>query len=60
MLDDVSKCNTMWWTNLLYINNLYPTNYLDQCVPWAWYLADDMQFFIVGIIILVVYHRSKV
>ena len=32
------------WQQLLYINNFYPTDYKKQCVPWAWYLADDMQF----------------
>ena len=24
---DINFCNTYWWTNLLYINNLYPSVY---------------------------------
>jgi peptidoglycan/LPS O-acetylase OafA/YrhL len=37
-----------WWTNLLYINNLYPFGEeggLRGCMGWSWYLANDMQFF---------------
>jgi hypothetical protein len=43
------KCSRNWWTNLLFINNFLPTEYTDQCLPWTWYLANDFQFFIVGL-----------
>jgi peptidoglycan/LPS O-acetylase OafA/YrhL len=47
MLDtDQSFCNQYWWTNLLYINNLYPTENHGGCYAVAWYLANDVQFFI--------------
>lgn len=54
---NTEPCERYWWTNLLYINNFYPKVYADQCVPWTWYLANDMQFFIVGVIITVVFHK---
>lgn len=60
MIDETSICEETWWSNLLYINNFYPADYKKQCVPWAWYLADDMQFFIVGMIILSLYRLNKV
>ena len=47
------KCSQYWWTNLLYINNLHPWKFADQCVSWTWYLANDMQFFIIAPVILV-------
>eukprot|EP00475_Leptophrys_vorax_P027803 TRINITY_DN3971_c1_g1_i1.p1 TRINITY_DN3971_c1_g1~~TRINITY_DN3971_c1_g1_i1.p1 ORF type:complete len:672 (-),score=139.97 TRINITY_DN3971_c1_g1_i1:797-2812(-) len=34
-----------WWRNLLYINNMFPDS--EECVAWSWYLANDMQFFLV-------------
>ncbi|XP_033122588.1 nose resistant to fluoxetine protein 6-like [Anneissia japonica] len=42
-------CRDNWWTNLLYINNLYPFsgNGANMCMGWSWYLAADMQFFII-------------
>ena len=46
-------CAKYWWTNLLYINNLYPWKMSDQCIAWAWYLANDMQFFIITPLILI-------
>jgi len=43
---DQSFCNQYWWTNLLYINNLYPTENHGGCYAVSWYLANDIQFFI--------------
>ena len=58
-VDEISNCQTYWWTNLLYINNFYPINYKEQCIPWAWYLANDFQFFVVGMVVLWLYNKSK-
>ncbi|XP_071955723.1 nose resistant to fluoxetine protein 6-like [Antedon mediterranea] len=53
----VSYCQKYWWTNLLYINNLYPSNNLEECVDWSWYLANDMQFYIISpFVIYLLYH----
>ena len=47
------SCEQYWWTNLLYINNLYPTQSAMGCIAWVWYLANDMQFFIVAPLMIV-------
>eukprot|EP00040_Diaphanoeca_grandis_P044705 m.13305 g.13305 ORF g.13305 m.13305 type:complete len:679 (-) comp9681_c0_seq2:284-2320(-) len=52
-------CKTHWWTNLLYINNFVPQEYDQTCMSWSWYLACDIQYFIVGLFILSVYLRSR-
>nr|XP_054759834.1 uncharacterized protein LOC129265960 [Lytechinus pictus] len=50
------NCDKYWWTNLLFINNFYP-----QCIYWVWYLANDMQFFLISPILLVsLYRKPKV
>jgi len=52
-----SACGQYWWTNALYINNLYPTKVNDMCLAWSWYLANDMQFFLVALIVLALYTK---
>ena len=50
-------CAKYWWTNLLYISNLYPWKLRDECIAWSWYLANDMQFFTITPLILIpMYH----
>eukprot|EP00795_Rhopilema_esculentum_P001737 gene1737-16222_t len=45
-------CKDKWWTNLLYINNFYPNKLGEECLGWGWYLANDMQFFLISPFIL--------
>ena len=47
------NCGKYWWTNLLYINNLYPWKLEKECMGWSWYLANDMQFFVIAPLILI-------
>ncbi|XP_067686161.1 O-acyltransferase like protein-like [Haliotis asinina] len=48
---DKKSCETHWWTSLLYINNVYEP--AKQCMGWGWYLANDMQFYVVAPLALV-------
>ncbi|CAH0691218.1 unnamed protein product [Chilo suppressalis] len=47
---DHITCDLFWWRNVLYINNLYP--HREMCMVWSWYMANDTQFYVVGIILL--------
>ena len=50
-------CTSYWWTNFLYINNFYPWRLADECLGWTWYLANDMQFYVISpLIIIAAYH----
>ena len=51
-------CNQYWWTNLLYINNFYPWKLAEECMGWTWYLANDMQFYIVAPLMVVMLYYS--
>ncbi|XP_033118021.1 nose resistant to fluoxetine protein 6-like [Anneissia japonica] len=55
--NQLTYCQDYWWTNLLYINNLYPSSLQTECLAWSWYLANDMQFFIISpFVIYLLYH----
>lgn len=49
----IVNCEKYWWTNLLYINNIYPWQLKDECLGWTWYLGNDMQFFVIAPIMLI-------
>ncbi|XP_077264331.1 nose resistant to fluoxetine protein 6-like [Temnothorax americanus] len=44
-------CAKYWWRNLLYINNLFSLDAM--CMSWSWYLANDMQFYIIAMALLI-------
>ncbi|PSN33204.1 hypothetical protein C0J52_23307, partial [Blattella germanica] len=50
MVRDQATCPDYWWRNALYINTLFPVK--DMCMIWSWYLANDTQFYTLGIILL--------
>ncbi|KAK6641346.1 hypothetical protein RUM44_013055 [Polyplax serrata] len=52
---DHLTCQQFWWRNLLYINTLFPVD--QMCMIWSWYLADDTQFYFLGLILLLLSSR---
>lgn len=54
IIDHVT-CDKYWWRNVLYINNLFPQS--EMCMIWSWYMANDTQFFIIGITLLLISKR---
>ncbi|XP_063243189.1 O-acyltransferase like protein-like [Bacillus rossius redtenbacheri] len=52
---DYYNCQHYWWRNLLFINTLFPVK--DMCMIWSWYLANDMQFYTLAIILLMLSSR---
>ncbi|XP_076352848.1 nose resistant to fluoxetine protein 6-like [Tachypleus tridentatus] len=58
-IDHVVKgCQKHWWTNLLFINNFVSTK--DVCLNYSWYLANDFQFHILSLLILLPLLKSVV
>ncbi|XP_072178868.1 nose resistant to fluoxetine protein 6-like [Diadema setosum] len=55
-----TACRETWWAHFLYINNLYPWpgELIDTCMGWSWYLANDMQFYIISPFILLMLYRN--
>ncbi|XP_076233140.1 nose resistant to fluoxetine protein 6 [Calliopsis andreniformis] len=47
---DHPTCENFWWRNALYLNSLYPRT--EMCMLWSWYMANDTQFYVLGIFLL--------
>ena len=54
-----ANCKKYWWTNFLFINNLYPTSLNDECIGWVWYLANDFQFFLMTPPLIFLYCKNR-
>ncbi|XP_026815122.1 nose resistant to fluoxetine protein 6-like [Rhopalosiphum maidis] len=54
--NEAEICKNYWWTNLLFISNLVDIKY--ECLIVSWYVLCDVQFFIIGVIILYVYTKN--
>ncbi|XP_025833291.1 nose resistant to fluoxetine protein 6 [Agrilus planipennis] len=55
IIDHIS-CSKYWWRNALYINNFFPQT--EFCMLWSWYISNDMQFFIMATILLMIGARG--
>jgi peptidoglycan/LPS O-acetylase OafA/YrhL len=58
--DDSSVgCAQYWWANLLFINNFVPDGKSSDCLVVAWYMSNDMQFYLITPVILYVYVKFQ-
>lgn len=48
---ETGNCTKSWWWNLLYIHNF--KDFYDMCMGWTWYLACDMQFYVISPLFLI-------
>lgn len=50
-------CDKYWWTNFLFINNIVPGFQGNDCMGQSWYLAVDMQCFLLSILLINLYSK---
>ena len=53
-----NTCDKYWWYNILYINNFKQD--AGRCVGHVWYLANDMQFFLLAPILLYSFKTNRI
>ncbi|CAG7817088.1 unnamed protein product, partial [Allacma fusca] len=58
LTQDNTNCRKYWWHNLLYFNNLVKYD-PDLCYSESWYLANDMQFFVLSPLLIYPLWRFK-
>ncbi|CAJ1336319.1 unnamed protein product [Effrenium voratum] len=54
------RCNGSWWSELTYTMNFIPFDSDKVCMGWTWYLGDDMIFFVLGSVLVPLYHRRRI
>ncbi|XP_050052902.1 nose resistant to fluoxetine protein 6-like isoform X1 [Aphis gossypii] len=54
--EEAEICKNYWWTNLLFISNFIDVKY--GCLIVNYYVSCDVQFFIVGVIIVYAYMKN--
>ena len=42
----IDSCKEQWWYAILLVSNVLPWKNPHHCMGWIWYLANDMQFFL--------------
>lgn len=57
--ENVNECSEHWIWHLTFINNMVPWASRDGCMPWTWYLACDMQFFIMVPFLVQCYYSNR-
>ena len=53
----IGDCDDHWYANMIYLNNFIPDWKVTSCIGVGWYLADDMQYFIISPIIILIYMK---
>eukprot|EP00760_Papus_ankaliazontas_P002379 PhM_4_TR10968/c0_g1_i1/m.91150 len=57
---EISTCYDTWWSNLIFINNIYPSEQGRVCLPWTWFLSAEIQFVLVSPVFMALfryYHK---
>eukprot|EP01065_Artemidia_motanka_P025112 TRINITY_DN29_c0_g1_i3.p1 TRINITY_DN29_c0_g1~~TRINITY_DN29_c0_g1_i3.p1 ORF type:complete len:834 (+),score=192.25 TRINITY_DN29_c0_g1_i3:77-2578(+) len=54
-----AACAEYWYSNILYINNFPPYTDGHLCFGHSWYLANDMQFLVVGTPIMILFTHQR-
>jgi peptidoglycan/LPS O-acetylase OafA/YrhL len=47
-----------FWQSIIFIDNLVD-NGKSECLGWGWYLQNDMQLFVISMIIMLIYSKNK-
>jgi peptidoglycan/LPS O-acetylase OafA/YrhL len=52
------SCGEYWYSNFLFINNFVPSDQ-PSCMGWSWYVANDIQLYMLSPIILYTQYKNK-
>jgi hypothetical protein len=54
-----APCGSKWWTNILWVNNIYPREFDDKCLPWTWFVPCYVQLSLLLPFILAIYRLPE-
>lgn len=54
----MKPCETLWWTNLFFLNNLYPTgSFEEKCMGWTWFVPCYVQLTLILPILIALFEN---
>ena len=57
--EEHAKCGKSFIWHMLWLNNLIPWGARDSCMQWTWYLACDVQFYLLVPLLVAIYYHSR-
>lgn len=57
--EHISKCSQTWVWHVTFLNNLIPWKNVDGCANWTWFVACDMQFFLILPFLTDLYYKDR-
>lgn len=54
-----AKCEKSFFWHITFLNNIIPWSRRDSCMQWTWYLACDMQFYLLIPILASIYYHNR-
>ena len=57
--ENVSRCGSNWLWHMTFLNNIIPWKDIDGCANWTWYVACDMQFFLILPFLTDLYYKDR-
>jgi len=58
-MEEEHSCSESWFWHVLYLNNIIPWRQTSKCLQQTWYLANDMQFFVLLCILVGFYATQR-
>lgn len=59
MYSTMTECSKFWFWHFTFLNNIIPWNENDTCMQWTWYLANDMQFYLLVPLFASLYYNKR-
>jgi len=56
---NMNECSEHWIWHVTFLNNIVPWGGRDNCMSWTWYLACEMQFFILVPFLVEAYFQNR-
>jgi len=60
LYEDSHKCKDTWYWHFTFLNNIFPLDKTSKCLSQSWYIANDMQFFVLLCILTRLYYKSRI
>lgn len=54
-----AQCEKSFFWHITFLNNIIPWSRRDSCMQWTWYLACDMQFYLLVPVLASIYYHNR-